>query len=332
MSTLRGIALAALTLLTLSTAACAAADPLSVYAHPQQLVRLPDGRAMNLYCLGKRGPVVLFDAGLGGTTMAWGKVQRGLAGKFRACAYDRAGVGFSDPGPMPRDTAHMADDLRAMAKAARLPGPYILVGHSLGGLTTRLYASRHPEEVAGLVLVDPSGEHQQARLNAAVGVTGAPRSDPNAGRRACLVAAETGLKPGTPQYDRCVGKPPERWPKALGDAVTALKLRPSYHQAQVSEFDSLATADSDQIIAGRRSLGAMPLIVLTAENTYRTDGIPLFYADALSAEWMRMHDEVAALSTRGVNRLVPATGHLIPSENPQAVIEAVREVAAMRNR
>jgi len=303
------------------TAACGPADP---YAHPQQLIALPDGRKMNLYCQGKSGPVVVLDGGLGATTYSWGDVQEPLAGKFRVCAYDRAGMGFSDPGPMPRDARHRADDLRALLKAAGLPGPYILVGHSMGGVTAQLYAFLWPQEVAGLVLVDPSTAHQAQRLNDSVGVT--PASDGNGGRRACLAVAEAGLKRGTPDWEACVGKEKDSWSPAFRDAIVRMRTSPDFYRAEVSEFDSLAGPDSDQLDAAHRSLGDLPLVVLTAENTYR-DGIAPGYATVLSAQWMAMHDEIARLSSRGVNRLVPSSGHLIPSDKPEAVIEAVKEVA-----
>jgi pimeloyl-ACP methyl ester carboxylesterase len=298
---------------------------MEVYARPQRLVRLPDGRHVNLYCLGERGPVVLLEAGLGGTTSSWRKVQTRLATGFRACAYDRAGNGFSDPGPMPRDTRHMLQDLRAMVRAARLPGPYILVGHSIGGLPIRLYASLYPREVAGLVLVDPSSEHQEARIYGAMGQV---PPDGNVGRRACLKAAVAGLKPGTSEYSKCVGAPQPSWPQAVNEAVATLKRSPAYHQTQVSEFESLGGVDSLQIDEAKHSLGDMPLIVLTAENTYRT-GIPEAYQDFLSDLWNEMHEETARLSTRGSNRLVRGSGHLIPRDDPVAVVAAVREVAVM---
>lgn len=312
---------ALLALSTLAGPAACAPDP---YGRPQQLVSLPDGRKLNLYCQGKKGPVVVLDGGLGATTYSWGDVQEPLADKFRVCSYDRAGMGFSDPGPMPRDARHRADDLRALLKAASLPGPYILVGHSMGGITVQLYALLWPQEVAGLVMVDPSTAHQAQRLNDSVGVT--PASDGNGGRRACLAAAEAGLKRGTPEWQACVGKEKDNWSPDFHDAMVRMRTSPDFYRAEVSEFDSLAGADSDQLDAAHRKLGDLPLVVLTAENTYR-DGVAPGYATVLSAQWMAMHDEIARLSSRGVNRLVVGSGHLIPSDKPQAVIDAVKEVA-----
>lgn len=315
--------------LALGGPAACAPHPMEPYGHPQQMVALPDGRRMNLYCLGDKGPVVVMDAGLGGSTFSWEEVQPRLAKAYRVCSYDRAGMGFSDPGPLPRDTRHMAEDLRALLKAAGLPGPYILVGHSLGGMTVRLYAALYPQEVAGLVLVDPSAPRQDARMNALLG--GRPQPDPNAGRKACLKAAESGLEPGAPLYDACVGKPPETWPSSLREAVTKLKRDPAYHRAIVSEAESMATADSDQVEAAAKGLGSTPLIVLTAERTFR-DGVPPAYAEMLSAEWMKMHDEIALSSLRGSNRLITGASHLLQNDNPDAVVKAIDDVAAMASK
>src|SRR5580698_2694536 len=133
-------------------------DPsLNVYGRPQQLVDI-GGRRLNLYCLGQGIPTVILDGGLGRSTVVWRKVHAELAKTTRVCAYDRSGYGFSDPGPLPRDTRHLADDLAALTRAARLRPPYVLVGASLGGMIVRLYADTHLREVGGMVLVDPETE------------------------------------------------------------------------------------------------------------------------------------------------------------------------------
>ena len=115
------------------------------------------GRSLRILCRGPRGerPLVVLEAGLWGFSAAWDAVQKKLAAEgVRSCAYDRAGLGFSDPGPEPRDGLAIVSDLEALLKAANEPGPYILVGHSMAGLHIRFFAVRHPDQVKGLVLVD----------------------------------------------------------------------------------------------------------------------------------------------------------------------------------
>jgi pimeloyl-ACP methyl ester carboxylesterase len=115
------------------------------------------GRSLHVICRGPKStePLVLLDAGMYGAAAGWDAVQDALASQgLRSCAWDRAGMGFSDPGPLPRDAEAMVADLKALLEALHEPGPYVLVGHSLAGIQSHLFAVRERERVAGLVLVD----------------------------------------------------------------------------------------------------------------------------------------------------------------------------------
>src|SRR5499425_1756917 len=124
-----------------------------VYARPGQLVDL-GGFRLNLYCMGSGSPTVVFDSGWGDWAPAWLKVQPEVAKWTRACSYDRAGAGFSDPGPMPRTSVRIANELRTALHRAGIAGPYILVGSAFGGDNVRTFADLYMNEVAGLVLDD----------------------------------------------------------------------------------------------------------------------------------------------------------------------------------
>ena len=126
----------------------------TVYARPGQLVAAADGFRLNLYCMGSGSPTVVFDSGWGDWAPAWSKVQPEIAKWTRACSYDRAGTGFSDPGPMPRTSVRIAEELRTALHHAGIAGPYILVGSAFGGDNVRTFADLYMDEVAGLVLVD----------------------------------------------------------------------------------------------------------------------------------------------------------------------------------
>ena len=117
------------------------------------------GYLLRIKCIGSREPTVVLDSGLGDALDVWVAVQPNIAAFTRVCAYDRAGYGSSDPGPLPRDGAQIVSELHALLENSCLPPPYILVGHSLGGLHIHLYAGTYPDEVAGLVFVDgrPAG-------------------------------------------------------------------------------------------------------------------------------------------------------------------------------
>jgi pimeloyl-ACP methyl ester carboxylesterase len=120
-----------------------------------------DGRTLRMLVTGNGQSTVVFENGLGPPLETWGKVQPAVSRFARTVAYDRAGVGVSDEGPAPRDGRHVADDLHAALRLASVPPPYILVGHSLGGPFVRIYAGVYPDDVAGLVLVDPAPDSEE---------------------------------------------------------------------------------------------------------------------------------------------------------------------------
>ncbi len=124
------------------------------------------GYRLYRHCAGAGQPTVVLDSGMSSTTDSWTEVQPDVARFTRVCAYDRAGLGRSDPGPAPRTSDQMVRELRALLRNAAVPGPYVLVGHSFGGLNAQLYAGRYPGEVAGMVLVDTAHEDHPAWLAA----------------------------------------------------------------------------------------------------------------------------------------------------------------------
>jgi pimeloyl-ACP methyl ester carboxylesterase len=126
------------------------------------------GYRLYLQCIGAGSPTVVLEAGLGSPSEVWGLVQPGVARFTRVCAYDRAGVGGSDAGPRPRTSGTIVAALHTLLRRAGVGGPYVLVGHSIGGFHARLYAHRYPREVAGMVLVDASHPDQLARELAAL--------------------------------------------------------------------------------------------------------------------------------------------------------------------
>lgn len=296
-------------------------------ARPSLLARLPDGRRLNFRCAGRGSPTVLFEGGFAATSLAWSKVQSEVALAHKACSYDRAGYGFSDPGPLPRDGAATAKDLDDGLRAAGLTGPFVLVGHSAGGLYVRLFADRRPGDVVGMVLVDPSIEHQDQRFAAVFG----PGAGSLAGIRGrvvgCLAAARRGALPSdTPALAACAPKPRSAQPPAVNAARMAEALRPSTWETQLSELDSLWGATSDEVEAGRKSFGRLPLIVLTADGTYAAS--PPAARAAIDTFWRALHQEIAGRSTRGGERLVSGSSHMMMFDRPDAITLAVTEVIA----
>lgn len=127
--------------------------------YPGELIDIGSHR-LHIHCVGQGSPSVIIDSGIGGFSLEWVKVQNKLADNVRVCSYDRAGYGWSDSGPRPRTTERITSELRRLLTAAKIPGPYLLVGHSFGGYNIRYFASKFPGLTAGLVLIDSSHPEQ----------------------------------------------------------------------------------------------------------------------------------------------------------------------------
>jgi pimeloyl-ACP methyl ester carboxylesterase len=299
------------------------------YTQPGQLVDV-GGRRINLHCVGTGGPTVVLMAGLFSWSLVWYKTQPVIAQKTRVCAFDRAAYGFSDPA-QPQTISEVVEDLHKALHAGSIPGPYVLVGHSLGGLEARIYAQRWPEDVAGMVLVDtsPAGEGLIDEAQ--------PDFDEAAGREGyiaymlhCASLARKGA------FQQSGSEPTEELTNCSADLsgrhapVAFKKVWPrffpaSYFEAKASLIWGLYNHQYDS--ADHRDLGAMPLVVLSIEHPFGT-GTP---ADARLDQsygkiWNAMHADLARLSSRGVHRVIKNSGHEIQLDQPQAVIDAVGEV------
>jgi pimeloyl-ACP methyl ester carboxylesterase len=313
------------------------------YTRAHELVDIGQGRRLNLFCMGQGTRTVLFDAGGSDWSVVWGLVQPAIAGQARACSYDRAGLGYSDPSPHRRSAVAIVEDAHQLIAKA-LKGPVILVGHSLGGFNAKLHAALYPKDVAGLVLVDPAEERSWDRSRAFVrkrfGTALAARAELTDNwfigtlidryRDCAAKAAEAPLDPASTAYRKCTDRPREQLGPAIAAERQRLQVASAYQTAQASEVANSVYGDlpSDAAYVGLfrpGMLGTKPVIVLTHGDYDPSD--PL---DALSqAQWLRLHAETAALSTRGVHRTVPKTGHYIELDAPEAVIAAIRE--ALRN-
>jgi pimeloyl-ACP methyl ester carboxylesterase len=137
--------------------------PAPVIGAPGKLVSVGGGRSLYLQCTGSAGPTVVLEAGFGGNTLNWRDVQPQLGRTTRTCAYDRAGLGNSPPLPGVHDAQDEINDLQRLLRGAHIMPPYVLVGHSYGGILARLFASQHPHETAGVVLVDARGRDATRR-------------------------------------------------------------------------------------------------------------------------------------------------------------------------
>jgi pimeloyl-ACP methyl ester carboxylesterase len=289
--------------------AIAAAGDAQRYPAPGQLVDV-GGYRLHLHCVGTGSPTVVLDAGLSGASLDWSLVQPALGATTRVCAYDRAGMGWSDPGPAPRTPGQIARELHTLLTTAGIPGPYVLVGHSLGGKNVRLFALQHPDAVAGLVLVDTRSEYVDAHISTAE-ADAFPRNLQAQGGQYAL-ARRLGVA-------RLFGANLLGIPASLPDATrTAMALLTSQPQAiAATTAEGIERATDDGALQAAAGLGDRPLIVLAAEESMTH-----------LAFWPEAQQRLAALSTAG--RLIIAQGsrHAIHWDQPALVIDAVQQVVA----
>ncbi|HET6970246.1 MAG TPA: alpha/beta hydrolase [Phenylobacterium sp.] len=304
---------AAMLMLTLSACQPASSAPVQ---KPGQLVRLADQRQINLRCAGSGTPTVILESGFGADSGAWYKVQPELARMTRVCAYDRAGYGFSDPAPLPVDGATIARDLDEALRRADIPGPYVMVGHSAGGLYARLFAGRRLREVKGLVLLDPTVE----------GLAGDPSRDGLQGVRQraqrCLAAAVSQPQPApdSSAWEGC--RPPKPDPHAL-----AVMRRPETWRGQLSELDAIFGRTSESVLRMGDLLQHIPIYVLTASDTANAAPKLPYTEESI---WTLQHIRLTARADAGWQRTV-LSSHLMMIDRPDAVVSAVTAmVSAVR--
>ena len=237
----------------------------------------------------------LLDANESDDTSDWRLVQPRIAKRTRVCSYDRAGFGFSDPGPFPRDAAAYVNDLRALIEKAPIARPFVLVGYSSSTLSARLYADRHLDDLAGLVLVEPDIEDQEAALFAVAPALKAGFEQGFAAAKACTAATEHGgPKPHTQLYDVCTSQDPQL-PAALNAVVAKRQLRPEWWRAYNSDQTSDRTISTAEVRDEQRQYGNLPLAVVVATDAFPADW-PL-PADQRRAEREFMRKFTAPLAT-----------------------------------
>jgi pimeloyl-ACP methyl ester carboxylesterase len=294
----------------------AAAEPVSMNP-PGRLVDL-GGRSLHIDCSGPRaaGPTIVFESGLGEGFYVWALVRAEIQKERRACAYDRAGIGFSDPTPHPRTVDALNADLHELLVRSGETGPFVLVGHSLGGLLANRYARRYANEVAGLVLVDSA--HEDGGKNV-------PKE--------LLDLSAAGLAKRSKQLEtwRETGRYEEM---TFHDNVPAsllptLQKRSATRAWWEARFAENTLPDADDGLAPEARRLSIPLVVVTATRWTLPNGFPkdMWEKDVLRRR--ALQDELATRSRRSRQVLV-ATSHYVPMEAPKAVADAIREVLVSR--
>jgi pimeloyl-ACP methyl ester carboxylesterase len=298
------------------------------------LVRLADGRRLNFHCVGRGSPTVVFAQGGEGMIFNWAVVQPAITAKTRTCFYDRGGFGWSDPPRYPVTALTVTDELHDLLDRAKVRGPLVLVGHSIGGFYDIVYADRFPGDVAGMVLVDSGFAGQSSGMSGerALIEQGAVRSGEAALVRCAEAARRKRLAADNLRAAGC-----SSWfANAPSDQARVYALHaetgPHWYDAEESQsvnyfsFESAPSVSHAQERELARQFGDMPLIVLSRgvweDAPWRTAAEAAMYRD----RWRAGHAMLAARSSAGQFRIVPGSGHFIQKDQPAAVISAVLEV------
>lgn len=281
------------------------------YRAPGELI-LTDGQRLHLHCIGSGGPTVLLEAGLGGSSTSWMLVQPAVAAQRRVCAYDRAGYGWSGAARGSRSFDRLAAELHGLLAAGGEQGPFVLVGHSYGGLLVRYYAATYPSQVAGLVLVDASHEDQLGftpiarQHQSSLGALGVARWIAPFGilRLAGVSATPPGLPPEQAQVARAIG-------------YRSASARAAHGELRSLEQSMAMLKEAPPL---RRDL---PVMVLTHSEPVSAQ------AEAI---WQELQRNLATLTDRTGHQVVRGSDHYIQTSKPEAVVTAILETAAAASR
>lgn len=290
-----------------------------------------NGHLMHIHCMGSGSPTVVIDAGNGSFSVEWTPVQQEISQFTRVCTYDRAGYGWSEAGPQPRDGMQVVSELHDLLEVAGEARPYLLVGHSLGGVHVRLFAAQYPDEVVGLILIDTAypltitpefeiqmqnsiGFYQTMNLMTSTGLL----------RIIGPLGGEDSI-PGTAR----------KLPYDLQEAYLNLLLDPQHYTIAIAEMQQLPQTfeQTSQITTGEQPFGELPLIVLTAGQTSAPGSTPFNeqYIPVADSQ-IQNQLELARQSSRGEQRVLNGSSHSVHLDAPDDVIRAVRDVVEMVGR
>ncbi|HKW34219.1 MAG TPA: alpha/beta hydrolase [Candidatus Acidoferrum sp.] len=303
------------------------------YPPPGRLVDV-GGHRLHLLERGKSGPTIVMEAGLMSTVLSWSHLQRKLAKSYRVVSYDKAGLGWSDLGPMPRTADRIVDELYTLLQRAAVPPPYVLVGHSFGGLTMPLFAARFPKEVAGMVLVDPvvpaewnppsPHDRKVARIGGKVCRRAALLSRIGVLRfvayllttRAAKLAAHLVrlISRGAPAESGSVSSP---WFAALPANERAMAsvfwVQEKFALTIASQLENLPVSAAQ--VSKPSSIGDKPLVILSAH--------------AAPEDRRREHAAIARRAPLGSLVIAGKSSHWIMQDEPEMVIRAIERVVEL---
>ena len=280
------------------------------YPPPGEMVDV-GGYSLHINCVGQGSPTVVLDAALGAMSASWVLVQREVSDTTRVCAYDRAGMGWSEMGPEPRDAKQISSELHTLLTKAGIEGPYVLVGHSFGGLYMQTYAARYPDEVAGVSLVESSHPEQFSHRPVS--------RDSYEPQKQIFAVTSLLARLGVVRLLYKLSPAPPELPQHQRAQINALS--PSTRQVSTTALELRATPQTTTQTRSVRSLDDKPLAVVSA-GTQETG-------------WLELQDDLATLSPNSMHPVVEGATHtsvVDDRSDAQATSAAIVEVVtAVRN-
>ncbi|MCP4539165.1 MAG: alpha/beta hydrolase [Chloroflexi bacterium] len=283
---------------------------------PGKLVKISGDIDVHLYCQGQGDVTVIFEAAQGDSSLDWIKVQSAVSKFTRVCAYDRPGLGWSSPVANVLTAQQIADNLHQALEQAVIAGPYVLVGHSIGGVYARAFAHQYPGDVVGLVFVDSAHENQRYRLP----------SDTMKETRMIKglasifrVLAPVGIPRAFKLADRMQGEnfPNDVRPSAMARMYQSHFFKALFNEVKAAELNTALTEPPPDF-------GNTPLIVLSRSET--NPGLPEEQFEQLKKSWGKLQQDLVKLSTNSQHIVAEKSGHYIHHDQPELVIDAIRQI------
>jgi pimeloyl-ACP methyl ester carboxylesterase len=271
------------------------------------------------------GSVVVMDGGAGCNALDWALVQPEIVKFARVITYDRAGYGWSDASPLERTSANIVEELRTMLKNADVQGPYILIGHSFGGFNMQLFAAKYPDEVAGLILVDSSSEDAFEKYQKNF----IPNTSSMWAYLALTYAGISRLMQYLPSVKAMNDLYLAKYSASVQDILKAQRLSTKFVVANVHE-GLLLEKNCQQLQQAGKSFGDMPLTVIRAGKPMIEKPIPGVISqelmDKINKVWLEIQTDLLKKSSQSTELIAENSGHLIPYDQPEIVVDAVREM------
>lgn len=267
--------------------------------YPGELVNIGTHR-LHINCIGQGSPTVIIDSGIGGFSLEWITIQNNLADNLKVCSYDRAGYGWSDPGPIPRTTDRITYELYSLLVESKIPGPYLLVGHSFGGYNIRYFASKYPNLTAGMILVDSSHPEQF----------------------------------NTEEFKRIEKKQENNTPKnsykvriiypIISDSYPAENKRIAFRLMSTMKFRSTLLNEMENMEISAKQVSRetnhppyiFPVTILTrGKRVWAYDDL----GDRREQQWLRLQNDLEHISMQSRHYLAEKSGHIIHLDQPDFV-------------